>query len=555
MTIYTSAPPARSFYDDKPTLLVCWWCTLFSAVIILFRVCGRYIRTEKLFKEDWLALACLVPLFARMALVHVILLFGTNNAVIVDFSETALRRRAIGSRLVLVSRIFYAATLWMLKLTISEFFKRLTINIWTRSHERTLIFIRWFLLVTFIAVIIADISECQPINHYWQVIPDPGAKCRQGYAQLLTMGTVNVLTDLLLVLFPVPIIIGSTMRIKKKIQLVLLFAGSLIPAGITLYRIPQIIDRHGIQQYRSLLASVEILFATAVANALILGSFVRDRGVKKQKFKFGSLTDTLDRSTSRRGTAARQWGSDEDLVRDLGLGVNPELRGAIESPPRPAPMAVAGNMPVRNRNQNHRFGSSSNAASNDWRFPTADNTSDEMDLVKTQSQSPTSRHVSEDLSSMLSPRRVSFFDVGGLLDQDSPPRRVSSSRTMDSEFTGESSTQGGGPVETTWSYENGLSPAPAPAPPPPRRGSAALLQDIGGLLGPRSQRMRRFSSTGFELETILMDRDRDRDRLPTTSHPEDSHPHSQYSPVDHLDTHQPNSISNTLRDVGGLLER
>lgn len=378
----------------------------------------------------------------------------------------------------------------MLKLTISEFFKRLTINIQTRSHEKTLIFIRWFLLVTFIAVIIADISECQPITHYWQVTPDPGAKCRQGYAQLLTMGTVNVLTDLLLVLFPIPIIIGSTMRIKKKIQLVLLFAGSLIPAGITLYRIPGIIDRHGIQQYRSLLASVEILFATAVANALILGSFVRDRGVKKQKWKFGSLTDTLDRTTSRRGTAARQWGSDEDLVRGLGLGVDPELRGHISSPPRPAPMAVAGNMPLRSQ----RFGLNSPS---DWRFPS--DTSDEIDFVKSHHHhhQPT-RHVSEDLTSMMSPRRVSFFDVGGLLDQDSP-RRLSSSRTMDTEYTGESSTQGGGPVSTTWSYENGLSPAA------PRRGSTALLQDIGGLLAPRT-RVHRYSSTGLELETILQDR-------------------------------------------------
>ncbi|CAD6445808.1 0b4c2b96-10df-4c75-9af0-f0e6b9c6a80a [Sclerotinia trifoliorum] len=524
MTIYSSPPPARSFYDDKPTLLVCWWCTLFSAVIIMFRVCGRYIRTEKLFKEDWLALACLIPLFCRMALVHVVLLFGTNNAIIEDFSERALYRRAIGSRLVLVSRIFYAATLWMLKLTISEFFKRLTINIWTRSHERTLIFIRWFLLVTFIAVIIADISECQPINHYWQVTPDPGAKCRQGYAQLLTMGTVNVLTDLLLVLFPVPIIIGSTMRIKRKIQLVLLFAGSLIPAGITLYRIPEIIDRHGLQQYRSLLASVEILFATAVANALILGSFVRDRGVKKQKWKFGSITDTLDRTTSRRGTAARQWGSDEDLVRGLGLGVNPELRGVFESPPRPAPMAVAGNMPVRSQ----RFDS---VGESDWRFPS--DTSDEIDFVK----SPP-RHESEDLTSMMSPRRVSFFDVGGLLDQESP-RRVSSTRTMDTEYTGESSTQGGGPVSTTWSFENGLSPAP------PRRGSIALLQDIGGLLGPRT-RIQRNSNTTYELETIL------RDRVPPTSHPSLPHSHSMPPPIDHLARQQDNL---NLQDVGGLLGR
>jgi hypothetical protein len=110
----------------------------------------------------------------------------------------------------------------------------------------------------------------------------------------------------------------SQMPTKRKLQLVALFGGSIIPVGITLYRIPNIIDQKGDQVYRSLWASVEILLATGVANALILGSFVRDRGVKKQKFKYGSVTDSMDRTTSRRGTVARHWGSDEDLVRDLG---------------------------------------------------------------------------------------------------------------------------------------------------------------------------------------------------------------------------------------------
>jgi hypothetical protein len=110
MSIYSSPPPARSFGDDKPTLLVCWWCTIFAAVIILFRVCGRYIRTEKLFKEDWLAFACMIPLFSRMALVHVVLLYGTNNTVTAGLSDTSIYQRSIGSRLVLVSRLFYAAT-------------------------------------------------------------------------------------------------------------------------------------------------------------------------------------------------------------------------------------------------------------------------------------------------------------------------------------------------------------------------------------------------------------------------------------------------------------
>jgi hypothetical protein len=403
-------------------------------------------------------------------------------------------------------------SLWMLKLTISEFFKRLTLNIWTRSHEKMLQFIRWFLLVTFIAVIIADLAECQPITHYWQVVPDPGGKCRQGYAQLLTMGTANVITDLLLVLFPIPIIIRSQMGVKRKIQLVLLFAGSLLPAGTTLFRIPNIIDRHGSQQYRSLLASIEILFATAVANALVLGSFVRDKGVKKQRWKFGSITgDSIERTTSRRGTVVRQWGSDVDLVRDLGLGVEADLRDDVESTPRPAPMAVAGNLPVQTQ---------------PWHFPEErSSTSEEMDLMKIHQ----GNHSPGAASSTMTPRKVSFFDVGGLLEEDSQRRRRSSTKTT-TDTDAESSNHA--PLQSTPSYEQaGLSPAP------PRRGSSALLQDIGGLLGPRTQR-NHSSFRGYELQTILQEQPRpdpsDESRQPPSTPPQQTTP--------------------PLQDVGGLLK-
>ncbi len=110
MTLYSSPPPSRTFRDDKPTLLVCWWCTSFATAVILFRVAGRYIRTEKLFKEDWIAFACLIPLFIRMGFVHIVLLYGTNNMLTDGISDDIIAQRVIGSRLVLGSRIFYAAT-------------------------------------------------------------------------------------------------------------------------------------------------------------------------------------------------------------------------------------------------------------------------------------------------------------------------------------------------------------------------------------------------------------------------------------------------------------
>jgi hypothetical protein len=393
----------------------------------------------------------------------------------------------------------------MLKLTISEFFKRLTFTIWTRSHEIMLQFIRWFLLLTFLAIVIADLTECQPITHYWQVVPDPGGKCRQGYAQLLTMGTANVVSDILLVAFPIPIIIKSRMSVKRKIQLVVLFAGSLLPAGTTLYRIPNIISRDGSQQYRSLLASIEILFATAVANALILGSFVRDRGVKKQRWKHGSITgESIERTASRRGTVVRQWGSDEDLVRDLGMSVDPELRGDEEQVPRPAPMAVKGNMPVKLGKMG--------VSAQDWDFPPipsnnearakGSDSSSDLDLMKISTAGDHDHDHSPHV-----PRRVSFFDVGGLLEKDDELRRGSETRTTITDTEdGESSTAGRNRSSRDYyshSNENGTpTGAGGLSPAPPRRGSTALLQDIGGLLvGPRPQKKER----GYELQTILQE--------------------------------------------------
>ena len=107
--LWSAAPPEpRTRLANYPTLLFSWWATVFSAVIILIRVGGRKLRTNRLFREDFLVLLALVPLFIRMALVHVILLFGTNNVDPVGLTPIQIYHRSIGSRLVLASRIFYA---------------------------------------------------------------------------------------------------------------------------------------------------------------------------------------------------------------------------------------------------------------------------------------------------------------------------------------------------------------------------------------------------------------------------------------------------------------
>lgn len=108
--IYDENPPSpRTALQNNPTLLVCWWCTATSFTIILIRIIGRYKRTERFFLEDKVMMIGIIPLLARMSLVHLVLIWGTNNTITEGLSETEIRNREIGSRLVLLARICYAS--------------------------------------------------------------------------------------------------------------------------------------------------------------------------------------------------------------------------------------------------------------------------------------------------------------------------------------------------------------------------------------------------------------------------------------------------------------
>lgn len=473
--LYSNAPPEpRTRMQNNPTLLFSWWCTGFAFVIILFRLSGRYVRNERLFREDKIMALSIIPLLIRMGFIHVVLLWGTNNVVAQGMSSEEIRHRAIGSRMVLGARIFYALFIWTAKFTVSEFLKRMTERFWKKGYEMGLRGIRIFLVVTFLAVVVATLSECQPFDHYWQVTPDPGPQCRQGYAHLLTMGVTDMITDVLLVIFPIPIIIKSAMPLKRKISLVLLFSMSITLIGITGARIPSVINHRGGQQYRTVFASGEILAAAAVSNAIILGSFLRDRGIKKTKYRFGSITDSMERPGTRRPTM-QQWGSDEDLIRDMGYRLDPKLHQQ-QNVPRPAPIADVDTL--------KNDGKAAPFAGKDWQFPKGGD-SEECDLKVPVPEEPLPSP--QDISVAPQRRNVSFFDVGGLLEEGpavSPP----------------SSTIAPSPTSTATAQDFAQ----------PRRGSRALLSDLGGLLSHRghshpfprrSSRPSQSGESGFEMAT------------------------------------------------------
>ncbi|KIX03430.1 uncharacterized protein Z518_06982 [Rhinocladiella mackenziei CBS 650.93] len=476
--LYHEDPPGlQTKLDMNPTLIVSWWCTLFSLTTILIRLFGRWIRTERLFREDWIMFYSIIPLLIRMALVHVVLIWGTNNTHTEGLSSEEIRHREIGSKLVLASRIFYAAFIWVAKLTVLEFLKRLIGKSWAKSYEVGLRLIYAFLIITYLGVVIGTLGECQPFTHYWQVVPDPGPKCREGLAQLVVMGVCDMVTDVVLIVFPIPLVWQSSMRVSKKISLVLLFLLSTILIAITAYRIPSTISRRSSQQYRSLLASLEILAAVGVSNAIAIGSFIRDKGVKKAKFRIPSFDDSssMGRTPTRSRTRSmthHHWGSDEDLAKSVGVSLPAPLRhgSTLDKFPRLAEVAIPNHTSVDLESAPHGYGSTFHSK---WNFAEA---SRHRRRKSTDSLSSTSTNIKlRDLRSQLeepaprpdyvepdTPSKMGFFDVGGLVDQPSNESPASRSRQASIHEATRRFSQ---------PHHSGT-----------RHGSKAFLSDIGGIL-------------------------------------------------------------------------
>jgi hypothetical protein len=468
----TTPPDRRTRLADHPTLLYSWWATCFAAVVILTRLAGRKTRSNKLFREDWIMFLALVPLFARMACVHLVLIYGTNNVTTIGVEYTAeeIENREFGSKLVLAARIFYALFIWMSKWTVSEFLKRITIQMWRTSYEFTLHCIRIFLVATFIAVVIATLAECQPFSHYWQVVPDPGPQCRQNYAQLITMGTADIITDILLIAFPIPIVLRSGQNWKRKLQLAALFSTSVALIIITGMRVPAVISNLGRQQYRTIWASSEVLASAFVSNIVVIGSFLRDKGTKKNKWKSTSISDSIDRASQRRPTMAPSTGSEEDLFRNLGCRM-PDYLHESPGPARPAPVVLPS--------------SGSLFADKDQRVDTPG-----LEPVEGSDGdvSPGHRSIhnfplpspSPSTATGASPRKnVSFFDVGGLLENGStgtPSPSITHSRSVTIVSSGASHT-----IATDFATS-------MHTPPQSRRSSRAFLSDMGAILTPSTSR-------------------------------------------------------------------
>jgi len=90
------------------------------------------------------------------------------------------------------------------------------------------------------------------------------------------MAIANMITDIMLILLPIPVLWKMTMSTSKKIQVILLFSVGIFVVCVTIARLPLIIDDSIAQSVRSLWASIEMSTACLVANMSFYYALLKD---------------------------------------------------------------------------------------------------------------------------------------------------------------------------------------------------------------------------------------------------------------------------------------
>ncbi|KAI5924590.1 hypothetical protein F4810DRAFT_131069 [Camillea tinctor] len=256
-------------------------CAALSIFILISRLAVSRWRHETPDLSFYLVIVSFVVIVARILTNVYYLQFGTVSDVLIsgqDISAVNLDHVRTGSILVLVARVLITASLWLQICILLVFYSRITSGItWASRMEKA----TWITAgLTFIAIVLVTFLECRPINLYWQIDPNPG-QCVHAYAQLLVQGISNIVIDLMLLVIAYPLVRLRKRSCTEYFSLYALFALGTFCIVVTIVRIVLVFSEDSSQTTRSLLASVQMLVSTFVANApTIYGSL---RVVRRKK--------------------------------------------------------------------------------------------------------------------------------------------------------------------------------------------------------------------------------------------------------------------------------
>ncbi|KAJ4308118.1 hypothetical protein N0V84_012287 [Fusarium piperis] len=204
-----------------------WTWYALTWVIVICRMISRRMllgSIKKLQLEDYLMLAAMITDTVLMVGMSIVSQTSSNLIDPNDkhvMSQAEIDERIRGSKWVLVVEQMQIITIWTMKYCLLLMYNRLTMSL------RQNIAVKFVAAYVTIGLVLMEILYlgvwCRPFHQFWAV-PPKNTQCATQTNHLIVNTVLNISSDIMIILIPMPIFLKSQLPLKRKLVLIGVFA-------------------------------------------------------------------------------------------------------------------------------------------------------------------------------------------------------------------------------------------------------------------------------------------------------------------------------------------
>ncbi|OAQ58717.1 decarboxylase [Pochonia chlamydosporia 170] len=196
-------------------------------LVVITRMASQILlrgSVKKLKLDDYLMIIAMMT--DTVLIVAMNIISNTNSNLIDPNNPTSLspediRQREFGSKMVLLAEQMQCVTIWLVKACLLLMYHRLTLSL---KGNLAVKIVACYVAFGFVLMEILYLGVwCRPFNQYWAVPPN-STQCSAATNHLITNAVLNISSDIMIILIPMPVFLQSRLAMKKKLILIGVFA-------------------------------------------------------------------------------------------------------------------------------------------------------------------------------------------------------------------------------------------------------------------------------------------------------------------------------------------
>ncbi|KAF2136955.1 uncharacterized protein K452DRAFT_362205 [Aplosporella prunicola CBS 121167] len=220
--------PIYRFSDVRVLLNVGTLLVAICAVLVALRFASRIVRQQRLGADDWCSLVALSGVIQLIVHCYLWALWGMG----MHMAEIGIPNVSANFKVLVAFEFVYGLSIAAVKCSYLAFYLR----VFPQKRFQTAVY---WCLGLIVAIFIANALQifliCRPVAGNWDPLI-PGLVCGSRPISFAIIGALNMVTDLIIILLPLPLVLGLQMDRRTKWGLCLMFGLGFSITAVSIIR-------------------------------------------------------------------------------------------------------------------------------------------------------------------------------------------------------------------------------------------------------------------------------------------------------------------------------